>query len=95
MSVWTAFRNSIEDAVEPEIEEGINFFHVLETLVEGDEVVDLENAAKAGAAAAIAATGTLDVKLLAAITAFATALVGEAVTVIKSAAVQAGAPPAV
>lgn len=86
MSTWTDFRDSLEADLEPQIAKGIAFLHALETLAEGSAIGDVEAAAIAGVSAGESATGDIDAKLLVAVEAFASALVGYGVTIVKTAA---------
>lgn len=90
MSTWTDFRDSLEADLDPEIAKGIAFLHSLETIAEGSEVGDIEASAVAGVAAGEAATGTTEQKLVTALEAFGSALVGYAIAIVK----QAENPPA-
>lgn len=88
MSEFTDIRNSIEALFTPAAREAINFVHVLETDAEAVGSADLQAAFISAGAAFSETPGTLEVKALAALTAFGTTLLGETVTVVKEAASQ-------
>lgn len=80
------FLTTLENIFSPAIQEAVNFAHTLEADVEGAESEAIQAAFIAGTAAYEAATGTLEAKALAALEAIGTSLLGEAVTVVKTAA---------
>lgn len=89
MSKWTDIRDKLEAAIEPAIQKGLNFLHAIETLAEDEALGDAEAAAAAGAAAAEAATGGVKDKAIAALEAFGSVLLGDAIVIVKKAAASA------
>jgi len=89
MSEWTDFRDKIEAAAEaiadPVISKGVTFLKDIEALSVQQGATDLESALETGYTTFSATVGTAEIKLIAGLTAFGSALLGYAITIGKEA----------
>lgn len=82
MSAWVTFRNSIESIFQPEIQEAVNFGHTVSADAKAEATGDLKKAFVDAYTVYSSTPGNFQVKIIAAVTAFLTELIGDAFTLI-------------